>query len=128
MSIVQTDTKITYAIMRSNLHELNNLYPFMQIQNAGYSVLGKQLPVVRLGRGKKKVFYTGSFHANEWITSIVLMKFIEEYCEAYVKNSTLYGYNIRTLFKNSSIYIMPMVNPDGVDIVNRSISKKFTNL
>lgn len=48
MAVVSTNVNYTYAIMKSNLHELNNLYPFLQIQNAGYSVLGKQLPAVRL--------------------------------------------------------------------------------
>ena len=134
MAIVQTNTNYTYEIMRSNIYELNRSYPFIQVQNIGYSVLGKQLPIIRLGRGEKEVFYSASFHANEWITSVVLMKFIEDYCISYVNNTNLFGYNIRNLFRTTSIYIMPMVNPDGVNLVtgaynaNSNIYRSFQNI
>ena len=49
------------------------------------------------------------------------LKFIEDYANAYVNNSNLYGYNIRTLFNSVSIFIMPMVNPDGVNIATNSL-------
>ena len=117
MAIVQTNINYTYEIMMSNLHELNNTYPFIQIQNTSYSVLGKAIPVIRLGRGRKQVFYSASIHAQEWITSVLLMKFIEDYSLAYITNGSLYGVRIRDLFLSTSIYIMPMVNPDGVDLV-----------
>ena len=123
MNIVPTDKSYTYDLLTQNLFNLNRTFPFLSIQIIGSSVLGKNLYVVKLGTGSKKVFYSASFHANEWITSIIMMKFIEDYCNSYVDNSTLYGYNIRTLFNQVSIYIMPMVNPDGVDLVTEILPK-----
>ena len=117
MAIVQTNINYTYAQMRNDLHILNSTYPFIQIQFVGYSVLGRPLPIVKLGNGKKQVFYSASFHANEWITSVLLMKFIEDYCSSFVSNGNLFGYSVRNIFSNTSIYLMPMVNPDGVDLL-----------
>lgn len=117
MNIVNTNTKYNSSLLMQNLVTLVRLYPFLNLQVIGKSVLGKNLYVIRLGNGPNRVFYSASFHANEWITSVVLMKFIEDYCNSYVNNSSLYGYNVRDLFSSSSIYIMPMVNPDGVDLV-----------
>ena len=49
------------------------------------------------------------------------MKFIEDYCISYNNNSTLYNYSVQKLFNNVTIYIMPMVNPDGVDLVTGAL-------
>lgn len=122
MSIVPTNVNYNYFLMSQNLTFLNRTYPFLNIQTVGNSVLGKNIYVVKLGKGQKKVFYSASIHANEWITSVLLMKFIEDYCVAYNNNSTLYGYSVRRLFNSVSIYLMPMVNPDGVDLVTGALS------
>ena len=117
MDIIPTNTKYTYSIFRQNIYTLLNHYPFLNVQTVGHSVLGKNIYVIKLGNGPNSVFYSGSIHANEWITSVILMKFIQDYCDSYLTNSSLYGYNVRELFRASSIYIMPMVNPDGVILI-----------
>ena len=119
MSIVNTNVSYNSYILRQNLRDLVRQYPFLNIQTVGNSVLGDDIWVIKLGKGSKQVFYSAAIHANEWITSPVLMKFVEDYAEAYVNNSNLYGYNIRNLFNSVSIYIMPMCNPDGVNLVTR---------
>lgn len=126
MNIVPTNVLYNSYLLRQNLILLNLTYPFLNIQVVGNSVLQKPIYVVKLGNGSNKVFYSASIHANEWITSVLLMKFIENYCDAYVTDSSLYGYPIRQLFNSTSIYIMPMVNPDGVDLVNGNISQNST--
>ena len=122
MSIVSTNIPYSSDVLRQNLSLLLRTYPFINVQTVGNSVLGKPIYVIKLGRGSKKVFYSASIPANEWITTPVLMKFVEDYCVSYVNRSNLYGYYIRNLFNLTSIYIMPMVNPDGVDLVTGNLA------
>lgn len=115
--IVPTNIPYSSFILTQNLIALNRRFPFLNIQVVGSSVLGSSIPVVKLGNGPKQVFYSASFHANEWICSVLLMKFIEDYCVAFATNSLIYGYSARELFRSTTIYLMPMVNPDGVILI-----------
>ena len=115
--IVPTNIAYSSCVMQNNVEQLKKRYKFLSFGNIGYSVLGKPIPYIRLGVGPKEVMYSASFHANEWITSVVLMKFVEDYARAYEKNSAIYGYSAREVFNSTSIYIVPMINPDGVDLV-----------
>ncbi len=122
-TIVPTDMRYPYKIMMLNLEALQNKYPFLKVFYYGQSVLGKKIPCVKLGNGNKSVFYSASIHANEWINSVVFMKFIEDFCDAYVKNQKLYGYDVKEIFETTTIYLAPMVNPDGVDLVTGVMAK-----
>ena len=45
------------------------------------------------------------------------MKFIENFCRSYIDDGILAGQSTGDIFEKSSIHIVPMVNPDGVDLV-----------
>ena len=122
MNIVQTNVNYNSLILKANLNSLKALYPFIEIRSAGKSVLGTDIPVIKIGTGKKEVFYSASFHANEWICSPFAMKFLEDYCYSYVNNLNIFRINARGIYNYCTIYIMPMVNPDGVDLVTGKIS------
>lgn len=123
--IVPTDMTYPYRILIMNLEALQRKYPFIDTFYYGESVLGKRLPYIKLGNGSNTVFYSASIHANEWINSVVFMKFVEDFCEAYVNNQNLRGYNVREIFENSTIYLAPMLNPDGIDLVTGVISQSL---
>ena len=126
--IVPTNVAYSSYILNSNLNTLYRKFSFLDIKSVGVSNLGNPINVIRLGTGNKKIFYSASFHANEWITSVLLMKFIEDYCNAYVSNSKIYNYSVQDLFNSCSIYIMPMVNPDGVNLVTGNINKNSRSI
>ena len=115
--VVATDISYTYAVLARNIQGLKARYPFLQVGSAGSSVLGKTLYSLRLGVGPNRVSFNAAHHALEWITSPLLMKFTEEFLKAYARNETIGGYNPRTIWNESSIFLVPMVNPDGVDLV-----------
>ena len=68
----------TYQKLQSDIRELKATYPFLEVGSIGYSVLGRNIPYIRIGSGQKEVFYNASFHANEWITTPLLLKFSSE--------------------------------------------------
>ena len=119
--IVPTTLRFSSDVMNILLGSLAARYPFLSFSSIGKSVLGKDLVSLRLGRGEKVVSYNASHHANEWITSLLIVKFVEMFCHALVTERRLGAYDPREVFDSASIYIVPMVDPDGVDLVTGQI-------
>ena len=122
-NVVETNISYTSQFLNMDIEALKLIYPFLQISSIGRSVLGKPLQVIRFGTGQKEVFYCAAIHANEWITSPLLMKFLETLSKSYVNNLPIFGVNARELFSDVSLYLMPMINPDGVDLVTGALSE-----
>ena len=121
-AIVPTTINYSYDIMMLNIQRFILKYPFLNIGNIGTSVMGKNIPYIQIGFGPNKVLYVGSTHANEWITSTLLMKFIEDFSNSYLEDSNIFNnISTREIYESSTIIIVPMLNPDGVDLVTGDI-------
>ncbi len=105
-----------YDTLTNDLENLSQTYPFLRTFSAGNSLMGKRIPVTVIGDGEKKLFLSGAHHGLEYLTSAFLTQFMNAYCGHFVAGNKLFGYNVRELFHKVALYVMPMVNPDGVDI------------
>lgn len=72
---------------------------------------------------QKKYFTVLQHIGNEWITAPLLMKFLENLSKSYVNGMPIFGKDPRELFSTVSLYLVPMVNPDGVDLVTGLITE-----
>ncbi len=115
--LVPTKIKFTYTLMQNVIDGLQIRYPFIKKGSIGRSVMGKDIPYLQIGNGLTQVFYNASHHANEWINTPVLLKFLEEYAQAYSSGGRIYDFSAVALFATTRLSIVPMVNPDGVDLV-----------
>ena len=88
----------------------------------GRSVMGKPLLYMCAGIGPRKVLYSASHHANEWITTLVLLKFMKELFKSAKANGLIGTFYAEDLLNKTTLYFAPLINPDGVDLVLGKIS------
>ena len=120
--VVPTDIDYSSALVSYCVRGIAARYPFIRTGELGKSVMGRPLWYMSFGTGINRVFYNASHHANEWITTPVLLKFMEQLGKAYAVGGMIFGQSAAELFAGSSIYIAPCVNPDGVDLVTGALS------
>lgn len=122
-NVVKPKTTYTYNRMKSDIKKLQEMYPdLIQYRVVGKSEYGRDIYAVGVGKGKATTFINGSIHAREWISTILNMYMIENYAKAYRNNSSIQGYKARSILKNTTIWFMPMVNPDGVTLQQSGLS------
>ena len=108
----------TYEEMKRDIGIIREMYPdLIHTSIIGKSVDGRNIYAVKLGSGETEITINGSHHAREHMTTNVLMEMIDQYAQAYSKNQLFNGYNARDILNKTSIWFVPMVNPDGVSLV-----------
>lgn len=121
MSVVRTDIPVTSVSCDRMILQIVSTYPFCRTELLTTTAFDRPVRTLVIGKGPRKVLYTAAHHANEWITATLLLKFAEDYAAAIAAQGEIFGQNAVELSKKTTIYMVPMVDPDGVDLVNGAI-------
>lgn len=117
--------KYDFNELEKDLSILIREYPFLKLNIIGRSVLNQPIYEIVFGVGERKIHWNGSFHANEWITTCVIMKMIGWLCQTITLKELPFHKELLDLFNQNTLSIVPMVNPDGVNLViNEHVENK----
>lgn len=124
LSIIEGDKeKYDYFNLVNDIELLVKRFSFLIIKSAGQTESKRNLYYAKIGKGEKKIFYSGSHSGNDWLTSLMLMKFVEDLCICYEYNKSFSKVLVNDILNKYTFYIMPMVNPDGVELVVNGLKK-----
>ncbi len=117
-ALVSTDIEYTYYYLSLLINGLRVRFPFCTYRSIGKTRQGKDIFCIDVGSGEKQLMYNATHHANEWITTPLLLKFFEEYATAIVRGDFIYAKDAFLLYRKTRLSLIPMLDADGVDIVN----------
>lgn len=121
MSIVNTTKAVTSKSVSDTIRQLVETFPTFRTETLGTTAFQRPIQTLVMGHGPKKLLYTAAHHANEWITALILLKFAEDYGNALKNRTPFGGTDVQTLDRAVTFYMIPLVNPDGVDLVTGAV-------
>ncbi len=121
-SILSPKKTISHDEMVYTMTMFANMYPeFTKLEQIGKSVEGRPILALKVGNGKKEILFDAALHAREHMTTNVLLEMIDTYTHHYYNGTSFKNYKVRQTLDQVSIWFVPMMNPDGVTLVQRGI-------
>lgn len=84
------------------------------VKVAGYSFEGRSLNLIKAGTGEVKVFIWSQMHGDEATATMAICDLLN-FLASGDEGADLRG----SILSNCTLYILPMVNPDGAEVFNR---------
>ncbi len=82
----------------------------------GRSLLGRGLYAVRLGNPKRFSLFVGGVHGQEWLTSLLLFRFLDDLFFSIAQNRPLAEIPVKKALDRQGLVVIPALNPDGICI------------
>ncbi|RMA64474.1 M14 family metallopeptidase [Ulvibacter antarcticus] len=127
MNIVSWYTTYFEARISGRYITLNHILPILdsyknsfEISVAGTSELGKNIPLIKIGNGKKRVLGWSQMHGNESTTTKAIFDFLK-----FIDQKEFFQKEIQAFLNEYTFFIIPILNPDGAKLYTRVNSNKI---
>lgn len=122
--VVTEEIPCAHVLNGLTLKGLVRRYPFIHLEQIGASVMGRPLYCAAMGTGQRQVFVNAAHHGNEWITTPILLKFLETWARNYAlaPEGSEERQEAEGMYGTATVYFVPLVNPDGADLVTGALS------
>ncbi|MEG0529255.1 MAG: M14 family zinc carboxypeptidase, partial [Bacilli bacterium] len=116
--------KMDYERLCFEIEKLKKLDNSIDVFSIGKTWENRDIICIKIGKGKTKAIYVGAHHAMEWGTALALVYFASELTCSIKKKTKFYGYDYYLLLNKVSFYIIPMLNPDGINLFFNGVSSE----
>lgn len=116
--VVRGKKEYSYEKMEQDLLLLAESYPeLVTLKTIGTSEYGRNLYAISIGTGTPTAFINASHHAREYFTTAIVMNQIQDLLTRQQSDD-----KVKELLQHVTFWFVPMVNPDGVTLVQQGTS------
>ena len=114
MNYITKPMIMTDENQRKMIFSLKNAYPLLNVNIIGKSLCDRRIFSLHIGKSENPLLIAAGFHAQEWLTTLLALRFAEIVLHAKAHRQAVWG--IQPCAFCREIIIVPCVNPDGVQI------------
>jgi g-D-glutamyl-meso-diaminopimelate peptidase len=122
--MLELEAPMGYELMMRYIDIMCDRYRAMSMNYIGESIFGRGIPMLTLGNGKKQVMYIGGLSGKDTLSAMMLLRFVNEYCEIKNRGGRIYNYSVDYLFATRRVCVIPMLNTDGAEININGVSEE----
>ena len=114
MDYITKPKEMTAENQRKMIFSLKKAYPMLRVGVIGKSLCQRGIFSLSIGKSENPLLIAAAFHGQEWLTSLLALRFAELLLCSKTCGAPLWGISAAGITRE--VIIIPCVNPDGVEI------------